>query len=226
MPPAMARGDAGTFSRRLAELKEAGSLVLVVGSDAGVRAAVSAQLLGEAGRTRIFALLGRDRSVVEERLPSGAPLDEAQVVEYEFDRSVAAGADVGEAANQPLPGLETLLDDLAGAVESAADRDGEPLSAGDLRVCLDSMAAVVDGSDRASVNAFLGGLREVVTRHAGMAHAVLPSHGVPERHEWLEPAFDVVIEARTVDGVGQERWRLPEGDLTTEWFLVDDVEVG
>lgn len=228
MHSAMARGDRGTFSRRLAELKEAGSLLLVMGEDARARSAVSAQLLGDqdAGRRPVFVLLGRDRSIIDDRLP-GAPVDASQVVEHDFPRSADAqsGAD-GPGASPPVESLAALAEALDTAVASAANGADGTLAPGELRVCLDSLTAAVDGFDRPAVEAFLDDLRATVTGRAGMAHAVLPLAGVPDRYGWLPDAFDAVIETRTVEDRAQERWRLADDELVTGWFPVDAVEVG
>lgn len=228
MHAAMARGDRGTFSRRLAELKEAGSMLLVMGEDARARTAVSAQLLGErdAGRRPVFVLLGRDRSVVDDRLP-GAAVDASQVVERGFPRSVAAkGNAPRRKPSAPIERLDALSEALDTAVASAANGGTGSLAPGELRVCLDSLTAAVDGFDRPAVEAFLDDLRATVTGHAGMGHAVLPLAAVPDRYGWLPDAFDAVVETRTVEGDPQERWRLAGGELVTEWFPVDAVEVG
>lgn len=228
MQTAMARGDPGAFSRRLAELKEAGSMLLVMGEDARTRSAVSVQLLGDqdAGRRPVFVLLGRDRSVIDERL-HGIAIDESRVIERGFPRSAAAPSGVRSPETPPpLETLDELSVELDTAVESAQGGADGSLPPGELRICLEALTAVVDGFERAAVERFLDDLRAAVTGHSGMAHAVLPLPAVPDRYGWLPDEFDAVVETRTVGGSAQERWRLSDGDLLTEWFPVDAVRVG
>lgn len=228
MQTAMARGKVGAFSRRLEELKEAGSLLLVVGDDPRARSAVSEQLLGSprAERLPVFVLLGRDRAMADERV-GDADLDPSQVIEYAFSRSVAqSGGETTASSRRQLTSLGALADDIDDTIEAVAARTEAPLAAGQLRVCIDSLTGAVDGFERAAVEGFLDEVRDAVTDRRGMAHAVLPLPAVPDRYSWLAGEFDAVVEARSVEGDAQERWRLADGDLLTEWFPVDAAEVG
>lgn len=224
----MMDGDPSTFSRRLAELGEAGSTLLVVGGDAGPRDAVSSQLLGQPSRSRVplFVLLGRDRSVVVDRSQRAGSIDDAQVIEFGFDRSASSRQPgTSTQGGRPLASLQTLREEITTAVEQLSSEPDEPFSPGELRVCLDSLSAIVDGFDRPSVEAFLGDLRTVVTDRNGIGHAILPVPSVPGRYDWLKASFDVVVETRSFDGVAMERWRLTDDGLATDWFQVDQVSV-
>lgn len=228
MRTAMVRGDARAFTRRLDELKEAGSVLLVTGENASARSAVSAQLLGDHGSKRypVFALLGRDRSVVADRFQAATSVGDEQIIEYEFNRSAARST--GGSADQParrLESLTTLLEEVTAAVEAVVTRTDEPLSPGELRVCVDSMTPAVDGFERQAVESFVADLRTTVRGYGGLAHVLLPLTGRFHGYDWIEEAFDGVVEARTVGGLSQERWRLPSDGLVTDWFAVDEVGV-
>lgn len=225
----MAEGDVGTFSRRLADLKEEGSLVLVVGNDARSRSSVSRHLLGHRGEKRIpiFVLLGRGRSVIEDRLREADPVDENQIIEYGFHRSASISSQEPSApTDRRLESLDNLLDEIVVAVETVANQHDDPLAPGELRICVDSMTLIIDGFEREAVEEYLADFRNVVTTHAGMAHLLLPLTTVPERYDWLESKFDAVIETRTVDGVPHERWRIADAGQITEWFPVEDGSAG
>lgn len=228
MQTGMVRGDAGAFSRRLEDLKDTGSTLLVIGEDSRSRTAGSAQLLGDprAGRRPVFVLLGKGRSVIDERWPDD-PVEEAQIIESEFYRSAARSTSSDSVATEgSLDSLSMLLDEIEAAVQAITDRTDRSLSTGDLRVCIDSATPVVDGFDRGTVVSFIADLGAVMRTHAGMAHAVLPFRPLPDRFEWLEGEFDAVVETRTADGTEQERWRIPDDDLLTEWFPVSAVGRG
>lgn len=224
----MAEGDAAAFSERLAALKGTGATVLVAGEDATATAAVSSQLLGDgaAGREPVFALLGRDRSVVRERL--GRPLDGSRIVEYGFSRSASSrGAGTTDAASaRPLRSLDDLLGGITDALAVVEAEREDPLAAGELRVCLDSMSPVVDRFDRRRVEGFLSDFRAAVVDRSGIGHAVIPARPASDRYGWLAGCFDVVVGARSVDGVPRERWELPDTGHRTEWFPVADADVG
>lgn len=227
MPATMARGEVETFARRLDELKEAGSTLLIVGADAAARSDVSEQLLGSprAERRPVFVLLGRDRSVAEDRIGDDW-LDPSQVIEYGFSRSMAPSDGATPPSRPRVDSLRALGSEIVEAIEAVEARADAPLKPGELRVCIDSLTAAVDGFDRAAVETFLDEVRTAVTVRGGMAHAVLPLSAVPDRYDWLEDAFDAVVEARSVDGISMERWRLSDEDLRTEWFPVETVDVG
>lgn len=227
MPATMARGEVETFARRLDELKVAGSTLLVVGADAAARSAVSEQLLGSlrAERRPVFVLLGLDRSVVDDRVGDDG-LDPSQVIEYGFSRSMAQSHGETPPSRPRVDSLGALGSEIVRAIEAVEARSDAPLEPGELRVCIDTLTAAVDGFDRAAVETFLDEVRTAVTARGGMAHAVLPLSTVPDRYDWLEDAFDAVVEARSVDGTTLERWRLSDDDLRTEWIPVETVDVG
>lgn len=227
MAATMARGEVETFARRLDELKEAGSTLLIVGADAAARSDVSEQLLGSprAERRPVFVLLGRDRSVVDDRIGDDG-IDPSQVIEYGFSRSMAQSEAETPPSRPRMDSLRALGSEIVEAIETVEAGADEPLEPGELRVCIDSLTAAVDGFDRGAVETFLDEVRTAVTARGGMAHAVLPLSAVPDRYDWLEDAFDAVVEARSVDGTSLERWRLADEGLRTAWFPVETVHLG
>jgi len=225
MQTGMARGDPDRFARRLADLKEAGSSLLVVGDHDRARSAVSTQLLGaaEADRTPIFVLLGSDRSIIDARVPDH-DLDDSQFVEYDFYRS-ATQSSHATTPTRRLESLDNLLEEIVLATESVVDRTDDPPDPGDIRVCIDALTPVIDGFDQRAVENFTADLRTIMKAHESMAHSLLPLHQIPDRYSWLKRGFDAIVETRSVDGVAEERWRLPKDDLCTEWFRVDAVGI-
>lgn len=223
----MVRGDATAFARRLGELKETGGLLLVTGLDEGSQSTVSKRLLGDPGaRRHVFVLQGRERSILDERLPDSADLDESQIVERTDALYRSAASEIGSAApiTEPTPeDLDGLLAEIESAVAGVIDRAGGSVTPGELRICLDSLDPIVDGHARTDADRFLADLKNIATNERAMVHAVLPHPGVPESHGWLHDTFDAVVETRWSDGEAMERWRLPADDLQTAWFPSRDV---
>lgn len=225
----MHRGDPDAFARRLERLKAAGSTQLVLGMDARARSAVSAQLIGApaAGRRALFVLLGRDRAVVENRLPEGLSADDTRIVEYDFYRSAARSTEARDHSTaRRLDDLEAVFDEVRQAMAAVSSETDDQLAPGELRVCVDSLAPIVDGFDRPAVVGFLENLGSEVRSHRGMAHAVLPVPELSDGFDWLGSAFDAIVEARRVEGNVQERWLIPDDGLTTEWFSAHEVAAG
>lgn len=235
-------GDAderlGDFLNLLHELKTTGCSLLVVGAarpDLFTRA--SASLLGDPETVRYRLLAGTDagpRTIVD-RLPdpskSPRPLAETTriVTHAGTPRSVTASpgpdapADISEIPETRVgdPGLEGLETALVGGVETLA-ADASDLRPAELRLCLDSLGSLLDHYQTDVVRRCLREVGESVREHRGMAHFLLKEHYDSERVQTLAEDVDAVIEIRSVnprshDHEAQQRWHVPERDLTTDW---------
>lgn len=222
----MVKGDAAGFAQRLAELKKHGSLVLVRAADTAAETAVSTQLLGDIDRVPVFVLLGADRSVIDERISRPETIAESHIVQQAVFYRSATESTAGERGSTPqrLTRLPGLLDEITQTIETVADQQAEALGPGDLRVCLHPMTPIVDGFTRDQIEGFLSEFQQVLTSYAGMGHASMSLTTVPDQYDWLDTAFDAIVEAQSIGGVPQERWRLPGSGHVTEWFPVDEVE--
>lgn len=219
-------GGNSQFSRRLSSLKREGANVLVLGPVAGEgHAAACRELLGDASqrRRRILVFSGPEANGAEKRLASGHTRDRAhlQVVTHSIDNRSAAAANSVDAT------LVTRVraDDLAelGTVIAQSIDDFETIADGldpaELRLCVDSLAAMVSEHGRGTVFRFLHLLTERVRRSEGLAHYHLPVAAADETARMFRSLFDVVVELRG-DGDGlEQRWDLGD-DVTSEWVPV------
>lgn len=124
--------------------------------------------------------------------------------------SIDGDGESGAAAPLAAHGLAALREEVLTAIEAvAASVDG--LSAAELRVCLDSLVALVDAHDHGAVTRLLRPVFDAVRAENGMVHGHLPVARDAGVVETLEPLFDAVVALRVEAGRPQQRWRLREG---------------
>lgn len=224
-------GASVAFSRRLQRLKQRGCNLLVVGSVSdSVLSLASNQMLGDPDlrRHRLFVLTDADTSTVRGRLPAASTCsitEMTRIVDHvPSARTAATGA---EAAGDSIPidrvydeDLDALCETVTDAIAAWERREGE-LDPGRFRLCFDSLRPVLDGYDHEAVSGFLDRLTAAVRGVRGMGHFVLPVDREDDAVDRLTPTFDAVVELRTVNGTReQERWYLPDEDLTTDWITL------
>lgn len=228
MAPEPTDGGEASFARALASLKRRGSNLLLVGpAYESAHLPASRRLMGDADspRERLLVLTDHD-AAREARLPEGA--EPVRTVEH---RSLTRSA-ATRPARSPSPrspsgpdgeahdALVALGNEVAEEIEAADERvDG--LEPGQLRLCVDSLAPVVEEYDRERVVAFLHALTRDVDRVNGMGHYHLPASPDAEVVEFLEPLFDAVIELRVGEDGPQQRWRLTDGRGSTDWLSLE-----
>lgn len=216
---------ASQFVRTLGRLKRTGCNLLLVGhvSDA-VLAEASQKLLGDARwcRFRLFVLTDADRVEVADRLPAADRRVHARRARVLACGQTARSATNGNSAvttlrgidsGVELPRLSAAIDEEIEAIEAASDG----LEPAQLRVCFDSLGPLLAEHGTDAVSSFLDEVTQTVLAASGMAHYVLPHERDHELVAELAPHFDAIIEYRVVDG-GQERWRFPDTDFTTQWL--------
>jgi hypothetical protein len=227
------RNDARGPDRYLAGL-EGGANVLVTGATPpALHREVCRRLCADDGgpRRRILVFAGRD-AAVDHYLPTTAARDpeHLRVVDHGVPtRSAAAagGARGGLETVNPMSVVEVPGDDLAalGATVSEAvdelDAVAGGLGPGDLRVCLDSLAALVETEGRNTVFGFLHLLTERLRRANALSVFHLPTEAGGETAGALAPLFDGVVEVRLGPDGGQFRFDL-DGSEPSEWFGIDD----
>ena len=221
-------GAASQFGRRLAALKRNGCNVLLVGTDA--LDAGCERLLGESSagpRYRLFVTTDARPSTARARLAgvqSGSYRDPARVVNWRSAGRDAGKANDWEDGEQPLrvTSVESRdLGDLGREVEAAVESfeaEAGDFSPAELRLCVDSLAPLVETYDERDLRRFLLGLVETVERVDGMGHYHLPESYDSETVAAVEPLFDAVIELRRVESRVEQRWHLP--DVTTRWLAL------
>lgn len=216
-------GPAAAFTEFLAELKERGSLLLLVGpaQHTAVSRACS-RLLGESAETR-RPLFVRAGGACSHRVPQSAstPGESARVLHY---RTATRGA---AAASQPggrvdVRTVDGDLDALLDEVQTEFDRVDAAaggLDPAELRVCLDSLDALLATHDEDRVFRFLHGLSGSVRDSRAMCHVHLPTGVDADPVDVMEPLFDAVVEVRDA-GRPQQRWRVPDEGFSTGWLAL------
>lgn len=229
-----AEGD--EFGDALGELKADGCNLLLVG-DAPRRlfTEASAQLLGGTDRCRyrLVAITDASQHSVVERLPNSAATSgdgTTEIVDHAGPpRAVAVDAGGPTTALDDLPErpavdpkLARLQAELVEGMAALDDR-ASGLAPAQLRVCVDSLDALIDHYDRDVVRRCLQVVTGYVDDYSGMGHYVLTDPYGSERVEALAGEFDAVVELRPVDHArgdrhAEERWHVSDRDLTTDWL--------
>jgi hypothetical protein len=238
------RGDEGTgahhpddFADALADVKADGCSLLVVGrvpEEASTKAC--RRMLGDANvahRERLLVFADATREAAADRLPrhEGCTAS-ATVIDYGATaRSTAAAAPVDDAG----PGGAGRVDDdvtvrcvrgedlgdlgttISRAIDGLVPADPED---GALRVCFDSLSPLLETHDDATVFQFLHALSNRVHAVNGLAHFHLPVNADAYETRLLAPLFDAVVELRMAEGRLEQRWRLRDADVSTEWLAV------
>jgi hypothetical protein len=207
-------GRAETFAEALSALKRRGSSLLVVGT-AGSESfgAACDRLCGDDtdDRRRLYVRTNGEQTPSSSTVPS-------RTVRYATGTRSAAAADAGESRSADVV-VDGGLADLQGAVDDAvrALRPHDGYEPAELRVCLDSVDALLSCHDDERVFQFVHALAGRTREARGMCHVRLPVAMDDEHVQLLAPLFDAVIEVRPG---GQQRWHLHDPDLTTEWLPV------
>jgi hypothetical protein len=206
-----ANGRATTFATALEDLKQRGSMLLVVGTG-GNLGAVCDKLRGDDGDRRRLYLRTAGRSARPEA-DVGVP---SRTVQYGTDtRSASATAETGSGAPDRvvasgLPDLHAAVDEAVGALEPDAG-----YGPGQLRVCVDGLETLFSRHDDARVFQFCHALRGRMRETRGMCHVHLPVAFDDDHVQVLSPLFDAVVEVRYGS---EQRWHLTDPDLTTDWL--------
>lgn len=227
MGPEPSAGETASFAKALASLKRRGSNLLLVGpAYESAHLPASRRLMGDADspRERLLVLTDRDAES-ETRLPDGS--EPVRTVEHRtLTRSTAASPapspsplSISGPDGEPHDPLVSLGNEVADEIE-AADERADGLAPGQLRVCLDSLAPLLEEHDRQRVVAFLHAMTSDVDRVNGMAHYHLPVARDAEVVGFIEPLFDAVIELRVGTSGPQQRWTLTDGRGSTDWLAL------
>lgn len=223
--PSAGRGaevPAAAFSEYLAELKRRGSMLLVVGP--APHTAVSracSRLLGESTDTRrpLFVRTGGTDCTHDAGSQPRTPGEAARTIRY---RTATRSAAASRPGTDRLPArvVDGDLDDLLSETHAEIERvraDAGELDPAELRVCVDSLDALLATHDDEHVFRFLHGLSGSVRDAGAMCHVHLPTSVDAAPMGTLEPLFDAVVEIRAV-GRPQQRWHVPDEEFSTGWL--------
>lgn len=132
----------------------------------------------------------------------------------EADAPPGAGAESEEAGrDRGVVGLGERVATAVGEIEATAGG----LSPAELRVCFDSLLALVDAHDHETVTRLLRPVFAAVRDVCGMAHCHLPVARDAEVVDALAPEFDAVVELGVELGCPRQRWHLRDGP-SSEWL--------
>lgn len=213
-------GDPDTFEAALDDLEAEGCLLLVLeaGDDDGAADAGCRRMLGDddhADRKRLFVGTG---SAIQQSPSAHRTEDDQRSVVYRSDERSAAAAPASTSDSRSRTGqanAAALGDAMEAELRALAPVDG--YDPGQLRVCVDGLATLLDDEDVRTVVQFVETLGTAVRDRTGIAHVHVDRHVPPLAVEALFPQFDAVVEV--ADGTDpRQRWHLPEESLSTEWL--------
>lgn len=217
------------FVSRLRELKENGSSLLVVGNVPDTAAAQACHwMLGDAestNRRRLFVSTDVTLPSIANRLsatPKQLRADATTLITWSADeRSAAATPQPMDAKVPPIHIESDRLAELgiviSEEIETFEAIAGE-LAPSELRVCFDSLTALLADYETDEIFRFLHVLIGRICSVRAMAHFHLPLEYDSAPVQRLAPLFDAVIELRVVDDRVQQRWHLRDEQIRSQWL--------
>ncbi len=222
------------FVRSLAELKRTGCNLLVVGRTApNVHTIGCSRLLGRDGqspRWRVFVRTDGSCQCDTDACATPAP-DRTRTIPFRpHVRSTAARSVLPSDAPGPTPGYErdgprsssvAAIPIEVDAVIDEFETAGGPFEPAALRLCVDSLAPLLEEYNLDVVFRLLHLLTTRVGVVDGMGHFHLP---LPIDHEYVrtvEPLFDAIIELKANESRLEQRWHLYERGVTSEWLPLE-----
>lgn len=215
------------FASTLADLKQTGAAVLLVGD---VPQSVSDPL-----RKRLFGAPGsppRQRihvSTSTEHVPP-FPIDQQRIdparwalITYATERRNVAqpvSPPSGPMTDFPIAQECTVLSELGITIsDSIADMEAtcDGFAPAQLRVGFDSISPILENEESTAFR-FLHLLIERITAVDGMIHCPLHYSLDSRLVRLYEPLFDAIIELRVNDGEAQQRWHFTSRDVHSAWL--------
>jgi len=226
-----ANADESAFADALVELTGEPCNLLVVGA-VPRHATVTAcrRLFGDpsADRYRLLVYTHDGDVDVGDRLgagPMGPSPGTASVVRHLIpSRSVEAVADPHPVETCVESGRlselgRTVSDRILEFTRSTDDR-----SSREIRVCFDSLSAILAEYDTEPVFRFVNMMVGQIHDVGGVGLFHLPYPRDSEVVALLEPLFDGLVELRVVDGQIQQRWHLADRAVTSDWQPLEDTQ--
>lgn len=209
--------DGATFVRSLDALKQEGSNILIVGTDAAEAHEMACQrLLGEADRDAVYRLhvTGETSPAACEGTCGSPETERFRTIDYS---TLTAEPETDSVTDEGRPPLTALGIEIVETVdEFAAEADG--LAPADLRICVDSLVPLCHEYEIETVFRLLHMATLRVDQGRGMGHYHLPLAREHNLVHLFEPLFDAVITVRSRDGIAEHRWSLRNSETTTDWL--------
>ncbi len=189
--------DSTTFSQELAELKQNGCNILLVG-DGTVHSDACRHLLGE-DRRRLFVFTeGEWVCACDPETVDGPDRETVRVTDDE--RS-----------------LSEISSEVVDSIDALTDR-ADGLSPGEVRLCFDSLGPLFVDHDPEQLFRLLHIVTSSVRRVDGIGHYHLRVDRDSDHVNLIEPLFDALIEVRRNDGVPEQRWHVLGTDVSSDWL--------
>ena len=223
------------FVTALSRHKQRGSALLVVGNvTQEIHQFACRQLMGDLSMHRQRLFIATDGSSTDAR---SAIADETRHRDHVIDYSTECRSAAGSAGTQNDPMMDIEMDaemasytsvsspsDLGAAIVHTIqdiERDAEPLTRGELRVCIDSLSPLIEANHREVPLRLMRYTAIVTRRRQGIVHAHLPVALDTELACLFEPLVDIVVELRIADGSPQQRWHLIDDEMISDWTDLD-----
>lgn len=212
--------ESTTFAHTLAELKQAGSNLLLVGeATADAHAAASRRLLGDPAETRRRLFVFTRGADVRAELPADSDPSTERVISQRTQGGSALPSGWPPEIDERVVDADMLSPLAMEVIEAIEEFDQQTngLEPAELRVCFDSITSLF--RDHQSENVFR--LLHVVTSRVrqvnGMGHFHLRLNRDSDYVRLLEPMYDAVIEIGVTDETAQQRWHLRDEGITSDW---------
>ncbi len=190
-------------------------------------------MLGDPIETRrlLFVCTDASRSSVTDRLPADgccSTANDVTIVNQAIPTRNAVASpspsqfDLGGISERRVTSneLTELGITISECIDEFEHRSGD-LAPAELRVCFDSITPLLEHDER-TLFQFLHILTGRIRSVNGMSHFHLPVPYESAIVSVVTPLFDAVIELRAIDGHPQQRWRLRDEDITTDWMIPRD----
>ncbi|WP_049925391.1 DUF7504 family protein [Halopiger goleimassiliensis] len=194
-------GGAVRVAQTLESFKRTGSNVLLVGTGApDVHERACQRLCGtdDRDRYRLFVGIDGSRPSIHDHGSSATK----RTIEYE--------------SGGPTP-LKDLGIDVIEALD-AFDADAGGLESADCRVCVDSLAPLLQTYDAERVFRLVHVLSSRIEQAQAIAHYHLPVGPDHDAVRLLEPLFDATVELRRGESEDEHRWHLHDREVRTDWI--------
>lgn len=210
----------------LRELRESGSMLLVVGeAPTTAMQHVCEEMGGQSQATQIVVETGCGCQAAVERDQEHVDVTD---IRWEGGLRGATTADpstgpTGMTTCKPALRVDSVTD-LTRAVREELDpvAEEEP-TAGVVRLCMGSPLPLIEAASEEAVFRALHFVGSLVRRQRGIGHVHLPLERRSELVRVLEPLFDVTVEVETFGGEPRQRWYLHEQGLTSNWLPISGV---
>ena len=220
-----------TFVSRLQDLKQNGSSLLIVGNVPDTAATRACHwMLGDAASTdrrRLFVSTECGLPTVTDRLstpPERLDPKTTKLVTWTADSRSTTAPPSPQSPNArvtPARVGSEKLSELGIAISreiEAFEEIASGLAPSELRICFDSLAALLADYDRNEIFQFLHVLIGRIRSVQAMAHFHFPVDHDSKPVRQFAPLFDATIELRIVDGQPRQRWHLHDEDITSDWL--------